>query len=147
MGKASGRPFEVSGSSSHCLCRIIAVLPRIRVQTGERLAIFSDGVTEAEKSGETFRKRTGRSHARIQSQGVERWTNLLEDLARFRIGRSVQRRTTLGPLVGVRTCRTGIPACQSGVSTLTICATSILVARSQTAGILSYLNHKGNARL
>jgi phosphoserine phosphatase RsbU/P len=92
------RPFEVSG-------KLIGLpLPdnsytagESAFRRGERLAVFSDGVTEAENTaGETFEERElAASHARIKVQEVERIGQaFFEDLNRFRIGAPAKDDTT-----------------------------------------------------
>jgi sigma-B regulation protein RsbU (phosphoserine phosphatase) len=92
------RTFEVSG-------KLIGLpLPdnsytagEVAFRKGERLAVFSDGVTEAENTaGETFEERElNASHARIKEQEVERIGQaFFEDLNRFRIGAPAKDDTT-----------------------------------------------------
>ena len=92
------RPFEVSG-------KLIGLpLPdnsytagEVLFRRGERLAVFSDGVTEAENTaGETFEeKELAASHARITTHGVERiGQSFFEDLDRFRMGAPAKDDTT-----------------------------------------------------
>ena len=64
---------------------------------GERLAIFSDGVTDAENTaGETFEdKGLGESHARLSTIEVEQIGRaFFEELDRFRIGAPAKDDTT-----------------------------------------------------
>lgn len=73
------------------------VAGEIAFRRGERLAIFSDGVTEAENTaGETFEERElAASHARINTRDVERiGQNFFEDLDRFCIGAPAKDDTT-----------------------------------------------------
>jgi sigma-B regulation protein RsbU (phosphoserine phosphatase) len=92
------RPFEVSGKL------IGLALPdnsytagEVAFRKGERLAVFSDGVTEAENTaGEIFEeKELVASHARINAIEVERiGQSFFEDLDRFRIGAPAKDDTT-----------------------------------------------------
>ena len=64
---------------------------------GERLAIFSDGVTDAESTaGETYEDQgLAESHARINAFDVEQiGQTFFEDLDRFRIGAPAKDDTT-----------------------------------------------------
>jgi serine phosphatase RsbU (regulator of sigma subunit) len=92
------RPFEVSG-------KLIGLpLPdnsyrmgEVAFKRGERLAVFSDGVTEAENTaGEVYEdKYLAASHARISATDVERiGKSFFEDLNRFRIGAPAKDDTT-----------------------------------------------------
>ena len=92
------RPFEISG-------RVLGLpLPdnnytvgEVVFRAGERLAVFSDGVTEAENtSGETFeQKALGQTLARARAQGVDEiGESFFEDLDRFRIGAPAKDDTT-----------------------------------------------------
>jgi len=95
---AEERTFEVSG-------KLIGLpLPdnsysagEVMFRKGERLAIFSDGVTEAENTaGETFEEtELIASHARVKASEVDEiGQSLLEDLDRFRIGAPAKDDTT-----------------------------------------------------
>jgi serine phosphatase RsbU (regulator of sigma subunit) len=92
------RPFEVSG-------KLIGLpLPdnsysvgEVAFRKGERLAIFSDGVTEAENTaGEIFEdKYPAASHALIKATDVEEiGKTFFEDLDRFRMGAPAKDDTT-----------------------------------------------------
>jgi sigma-B regulation protein RsbU (phosphoserine phosphatase) len=92
------RPFEVSG-------KLIGLpLPdnsysvgEVAFRKGERLAVFSDGVTEAENTaGEVFEdKYPAASHARIRATDVEEIGKIFfEDLDRFRMGAPAKDDTT-----------------------------------------------------
>ena len=94
----AARPFAVSG-------KLIGLpLPdksytsgEVAFRKGERLAIFSDGVTEAENTaGEMFEeKELAASHQHITAQEVERiGQTFLEDLDRFRMGAAAKDDTT-----------------------------------------------------
>lgn len=92
------RVFEVSGKLIGLpLPDKSYVAGEVVFRKGERLAIFSDGVTEAENtSGETFEdKELGASHQRMNVREVERIGQaFLEDLNRFRIGAPAKDDTT-----------------------------------------------------
>lgn len=92
------RSFEVSGKLIGLPLPDKSYLAgEVAFRKGERLAIFSDGVTEAENTaGETFEdKELAESHARINAQEVERIGQaFFEDLNRFRIGAPAKDDTT-----------------------------------------------------
>lgn len=92
------RPFEVSG-------KLIGLpLPddgyeagEVAFRKGERLAVFSDGVTDAENTaGETFEEKgLFDAHARLRAPDVEQiGQNFFEDLDRFRMGAPAKDDTT-----------------------------------------------------
>jgi sigma-B regulation protein RsbU (phosphoserine phosphatase) len=69
----------------------------VAFRRGERLAVFSDGVTEAENTaGETFEeKELAASHASSKAADVEQiGQSLFEDLDRFRMGAPAKDDTT-----------------------------------------------------
>lgn len=94
----AARPFEVSG-------KLIGLqLPgdgytagEVAFEKGERLAVFSDGVTDAENTaGETFEEQgLVESHARASAADVgQLGQSLLADLDRFRMGAPAKDDTT-----------------------------------------------------
>lgn len=86
-GKLIGLPLPDDGYSTG----------EVIFRRGERLAIFSDGVTEAENTaGETFEeKELAASHARLRAEDVaELGQEFFADLDRFRIGASAKDDTT-----------------------------------------------------
>jgi sigma-B regulation protein RsbU (phosphoserine phosphatase) len=85
-GRPVGLPLPVSYEAGQC-----------SFQRGERLAIFSDGVTDAENTaGETFEaQELAKSHARINAFAVEQIGQaFFADLDRFRIGAPAKDDTT-----------------------------------------------------
>jgi sigma-B regulation protein RsbU (phosphoserine phosphatase) len=95
---AAERVFEVSGMPVGIpLPGNDYVAGEFSFRRGERLAIFSDGVTDAENTaGETFEdKGLMESHARISAFDVEQiGQTFFESLDRFRIGASAKDDTT-----------------------------------------------------
>jgi sigma-B regulation protein RsbU (phosphoserine phosphatase) len=86
-GKLLGLPLPSDGYS----------VGEVEFKRGERLAVFSDGVTDAENTaGETFEdKGLAFSHARISAFDVEAiGQSFLEDLDRFRISAPAKDDTT-----------------------------------------------------
>jgi sigma-B regulation protein RsbU (phosphoserine phosphatase) len=95
---AAERSFEVSGRPVGIpLPDNEYVAGEFSFQKGERLAIFSDGVTDAESTaGETYEDQgLAESHARITAFDVEQiGQTFFEDLDRFRIGAPAKDDTT-----------------------------------------------------
>ena len=92
------RAFEVSGMPvGISLPGNDYIAGEFPFRRGERLAVFSDGVTDAENTaGETFEdKELAESHAHISAFDVERLgQTFFESLDRFRIGASAKDDTT-----------------------------------------------------
>ena len=95
---AEERKFEVSGMPVGIpLPGNDYVAGEFAFRRGERLAVFSDGVTDAENTaGETFEdKGLAESHARLNAFDVERVGQaFFEELDRFRIGAPAKDDTT-----------------------------------------------------
>jgi sigma-B regulation protein RsbU (phosphoserine phosphatase) len=95
---ADGRTFEVSGMPVGIpLPNNDYVAGEFTFRRGERLAVFSDGVTDAENTaGETFEdKGLAESHARLSAFDVEQiGQTFFEELDRFRIGAPAKDDTT-----------------------------------------------------
>jgi sigma-B regulation protein RsbU (phosphoserine phosphatase) len=94
---ASQTEFEASGMPIGLLPGSFYEAGETTFRRGERLALFSDGVTDAENtSGETFESAgVIRGHAGILSREVEQiGTAFFEELDRFRIGAPAKDDTT-----------------------------------------------------
>jgi sigma-B regulation protein RsbU (phosphoserine phosphatase) len=92
------RVFEVSGKLLGLPLPDNSYLAgEVAFKRGERLAVFSDGVTDAENTdGETYEEHgLADSHARIRATAVEEiGQSFFEDLDRFRIGAPAKDDTT-----------------------------------------------------
>jgi sigma-B regulation protein RsbU (phosphoserine phosphatase) len=94
---SEGKDFEASGMPIGLLPGSLYEMGETPFQRGVRLAVFSDGVTDAEDtSGATFEAEGVISgHARINAQEVERiGPAFFEELDRFRIGAPAKDDTT-----------------------------------------------------